>query len=357
MHQEGGGQPGDSGDLLWDGGKAKVINTLKGGVLEVLLEKGSLVEGMEVSLHRDEGRNAILSRMHSAEHVLSRVMENLKPGLSVYKVAVGEGRTGVYMRYDGDVDWDFAFQAEKEARAVVSSAIPVEILEVSEDEARSMKGLKARWDRLSDSLIRVVRIPGFDLIACSGSHVSNTSQIGDICVESVRGSAPEWEISFSLGDGLYLYSQEMRRLISKLNCPPREVGKIIDRLTEENHSCKRYLAKVAPYVELPWQESTLNGTRISYCIPVGLPTDLLSQCGRKRSVDVGGIVIVISDDGVSARVPFMLWDRDENLNIKELLSSPELEARGGGRGGSISGQAGCRSMEKWLDAVGRVLRK
>ncbi len=357
MHPEGGGQPGDSGELHWDGGRAKVLNTLKGGLLDVLPEKGSLVQGMEVCLDRDESRNALLSRMHSAEHVLSRVMENLKPGLSVYKVAVGEERTGVYLRYDGDIDWDFAFQAERETRSIVDSAMPVETLEVSVEQARSMDGLKARWDRVDDAVIRVVRIPGFDLIACSGSHVSNTSQIGDICVESIKGSAPEWEISFSLGEGFYVYSQEMRRLVSRLNCSPQEIGKIIDRLTEENHSYKRYLTKIAPYVELPWQESTLYGTRISYCAPVGLPSDLLSQCGRKRAVDVGGIVLAISDDGISPRIPFMLWDCDEILKVKELLSSPDLDARGGGRGGSISGQTGCRSADKWLNALELVLQK
>lgn len=355
MHPEGGGQPGDSGRLSWVEGKAKILNTRKNGVMEIVLEKGELAPGTEVSLERDEARSFLLSRMHSAEHVLSKIMETLKPGLSIYKVAVGEERTGVYFRYDDDVDWDFISQVEKEARAIVSSAMAVEILEIPIDEARSIEGLKARWDRVEDEVISIVKILGFDLNACSGSHVSNTSQIGDIWVESIKGSVPEWEISFSLGEGEHLYSQEMRRLASRLNCSPQEVGKIIDRLTEENQSSKKYLSKVANYVELPWQESSLKGVKVSYCSPVGFPADILSQCGRKRVNEVGGVVLVLCDDGDSPRIPFMLWDHDVILDVKVLLSSPDLEAKGGGRAGSISGQTGCRSTDRWLGAIEGVL--
>nr|WP_321503318.1 alanyl-tRNA editing protein [uncultured Dethiosulfovibrio sp.] len=359
MHPEGGGQPGDSGFLSWDGGKANVTNTLKGNhlspILEVTLQKGELISGMEVELERDENRNCVLSRMHSAEHVLSKVMETLKPGLSVYKVAVGEERTGVYFRYDGPVDWDFAFLAEQEARAVVASAMPVEILELSVDEARSLEGLKARWERLEDEVVRVVKIPNFDLIACSGSHVSDTSQIGDICVESVKGSSPEWEIVFSLGDRFSMYSREMRRLVSRLNCSPDELGKIFDRLSEENRLLGKQLSKVAPYVELPWEESVVKGVDVSYCAPVGLPADMLSACGRKKIAQSSEVVLIICDDGGQGPVPFMLWQSDEKLDPKALLAVPDLEARGGGRGGSISGRTGCRSLERWLKAIDSVM--
>lgn len=358
MHPEGGGQPGDSGRLIWNGGAAAITNTLKGEaqgvVLEAVVEKGDLLAGIEVNLIRDDDRNKILSRMHSAEHVLSRVMEKMRPGLSVYKVAIGEERTAVYLRYDGQIDWDFMFAAEKEAMSVVNSAIAVENLEVSIEEAKSMEGLKARWDRVEDQLIRVVRIPDFDLIACSGTHVSNTSQIGPLCVESIKGSAPEWEITFSLGDSFYLYSQEMRRLVSRVNCTPMELGKILDRLNEENQTMKKHLSKVASYVELPWTLELVRDLTVNCSVTVGLPADMLSICGRKKAAD-GGVVLVICDDGGSGPVPFMIWDQDQVLDIRALLSSPELEAKGGGKGGSISGRTGCRSIEKWLKAIESTL--
>lgn len=360
MHPEGGGQPGDSGSFSWDGGEGTILNILKkkdeGIVLDVTIKKGEVSRDIVIDLARDDARHETLSRMHSGEHVLSRVMENMKPGLSVYKVAVGEERTSVYFRYKGDIDWDFLFSAETAARSVVRSALPVEALELPIEEAKSLEGLKARWDRVDDAIIRVVRIPGFDIIACSGSHVSNTSMIGEICVESFKGTSPEWELTFSLGDRFGFFSREMRRLVSSLHCAPDEVGKIIERLMDENGLLKKQIARINPYVSLPWEEMDCCGVKLSLSSPVGLTGDLVSGAARRRAEASGGVVLALMDDGESPRIPFILCDPGELIDIKPLLSRPELDARGGGRGGMISGQTGCRSMATWARLCGEEIK-
>lgn len=352
MHPEGGGQPGDSGNFSWDGGEGVILNTLKNGgadlILDVTVKKGQPSQGDAIQIVRDDRRHNVLTRMHSGEHVLSRVMEDMKPGLRVYKVAVGEEKTSVYLNYDGDIDWDFLFSAEAEARSVIRSALPVDIIEMPIDEAKSMEGLKARWDRVKDDTIRVVKIGDFDLNACSGTHVHDTSVVGELCVESFKGSSPEWEVVFSLGDRFGYYSREMRRLVSGLHCGSDEVGKIIRRLSDENSRLKKQLAKVGPYVVLPWEEADLNGIKLSCSSPMGIPGELVSGAVRRRAEESGGVVLALMDDGESKKIPFILLDSQKLLDTKKLLSSPELDARGGGKGGMVSGQTGCRSMATWV---------
>lgn len=355
LHPEGGGQPGDSGFFSSDNCDGFILNTRKDEdgffVLDLKLKSGELKEGDLLEVERDDVRHSVLSRMHSGEHVLSRVMEDIRPGLSVYKVAVGEERTGVYLRYDGDLDWDFLFEAEDRAREVVRSSLPVETLVLPIDEAKGLDGLKARWDRVSDEFIRVVRIPEFDLIACSGSHVENTSDIGTLFVESFKGSSPEWEVVFSLdSDRDVLYSREMRRLISRANCRYDEVGKIMERLGDENGSLRKQLAKVQQYVTLPWETIVLEGLTFDVLHSVGLPKELVTSSCRKRAEGRSdSIVLALIDDGVGRAIPFMLCvGGDFSFDSKGLLDSNELKVRGGGRGGVLSGQTECRSLDVWL---------
>lgn len=352
MRPEGGGQPGDSGTFSWDGGEGSILNTRKnpggGLLLDVSLKKGQISKDTAISVFRDDLRREILTRMHSGEHILSRVMEDMKPELQVYKVAVGEDKTAVYFHCDGQIDWDFLFSAEDKARSVIKAALPVQILEMPIEKAKVMEGLKARWDRVKDETIRVVKIGDFDLNACSGTHVQDTSEVGELCVESFKGSSPEWEVTFSLGDRFSYYSRKLRRLISELHCGPDDIEKIIQRLSDENSRLKKQLAKVGPHVVIPWEETELETVKISCGSFIGFPPELVSSAARRKSEDFDGVVLALMDDGESPKIPFTLLDPKGYLDTKKLLSNQELGARGGGKNGMVSGQTTCKSLPVWL---------
>ncbi len=354
---EGGGQPGDSGTISWSGGSASVSNTRKAEgdllYLDVSALSGSVDVGSEVVLQRDEGRRLLLSRMHSAEHVLSRVMENSRPGLGVYKVAVGEEFTTVFFWCEEEIDWDFLLDAEDRARKIIDAQMPIEILELSKDEAKAMPGLKARWDRVTDATIRVVRIPDFDLNACSGSHVSNTGEIGTISIESFKGTAPEWEVTFSIsGERDRDLAREMRQIISKLHCRPEEIVKLVERLGAENATFKKQLQKLQAYVSLPWEERFAGEIPCDVLHVVGLPRELVTSEARKRIQETQGhLVLAIADDGESEAVPFVLcWGGSLDVDVSALLKCEALGLRGGGKGGILSGQTRCRSLDTWMKA-------
>jgi len=130
FHASGGGQPGDTGRLVAPGFSAEVMDCLRDGgtvVLAVRVMEGEPIEGLKVRAEVNLSRQALLSRMHSGEHVLSRVLESAHEGLEVYKVAVAEEETTVFMHWGGELGWDRLFEAEDGANEVISRDLPVTV--------------------------------------------------------------------------------------------------------------------------------------------------------------------------------------------------------------------------------------
>ena len=125
FHPSGGGQPGDKGWLKAPGFSAEVVDCFREDdvpVLSVRVMEGEPAEGLAVEAEVDLSRQALLSRMHSGEHVLSRILESRHEGLEVYKVAVAEEETAVFLRWDGELGWDLLFEAETAANPRARSA-------------------------------------------------------------------------------------------------------------------------------------------------------------------------------------------------------------------------------------------
>ena len=274
FHVSGGGQPGDTGLLSAQSFMAEVTDCYREGEKEVLsarIQKGEPVEGLRVRVELNLGRQALLSRMHSGEHILSRVLENRHEGLEVYKVAVGEEETAVYMRWEGELNWPLLFEAEDAANEVISRNLPVETRLYTPQDAQSIAGLKANWDRLGDEPVRVVTIPGFDCIACSGTHVSSTSEVGGILVTGYRGTAPDWELKFTVHRERAL--EEISRvawvLLRKVSCPLEKLEKVYDRLQEEKQVLTRALDKAKGMLELPWERRPVGSRFLSVAVLPG----------------------------------------------------------------------------------------
>ncbi len=120
------------------------------------------------------------------------------------------------------------FEAEKEGNRIVAGDLPVETVLLSKEEAEKLPGIKGNWGRIADETIRVVRIPGFDTIACSGSHVSSTGEVGDLFVTGYRGTAPDWEIKFTVNGAEMRreYSETARRLVRRIGCRLNQVENV-----------------------------------------------------------------------------------------------------------------------------------
>ena len=157
----GGGQPGDRGELRADDLLFKVLESDKhpeGLAVAGTLVKGRLEPGMNLEEVVDLDLRAVYSRMHTGEHIISKVLEANLPSLRIEKVAVGEAESLIYLTYPGELGWEDLFAAEDRANEIVSLDLPVEIANVGRAEGERLPGVRGKWERIADETIRVVKI-------------------------------------------------------------------------------------------------------------------------------------------------------------------------------------------------------
>ncbi|MBL3540550.1 alanyl-tRNA editing protein [Aminivibrio sp.] len=359
LHPSGGGQPGDSGSLWTEDFRFQIDDTEKrDGGLAVTgkAEKGSPAPGMEVEGEADLERHRLLSRMHTGEHILSRALEKAHPGLRVFKVAVDSAETSVYLTWDGELDWDVLFEAEKEGNKIVAEDLPVETVMLSKDEAEHLPGIKGNWSRIADETIRVVRIPGYDAIACSGSHVSSTGKVGNLFITAFRGTSPDWEFKFSV-DGSVLrqeYSEAARRLVRSIGCRLSQLGRVVGGLQEENGALRKLMERASQYISLPAEDFSAGGLPVSAAVLPGFSRELAAPAARKWSdANPGRVLLLLLPEPEKNEGSFLLYGGKEiSVDFSAFLKeSPGLRARGGGRSDWLNGLSPVMEVEPWLEAL------
>jgi misacylated tRNA(Ala) deacylase len=204
FYPEGGGQPADQGTLRWEGGSADVVDVQKeqGDVRHYVedVEGTRPTEGDEVEGQIDEARRTKLRRMHTAQHVVSKVV------LDVF----GAQTAGNQIHADRSrIDFEPADFSENEvnaiearANAVLDQDLAVTKSEMPRDEAeeKTPEG-RGLLDLIPDHVdpLRMVAIGDFDLCPCGGTHVDRLGDVGRIRITGRTSKGADVErIEFEL---------------------------------------------------------------------------------------------------------------------------------------------------------------
>ena len=185
FYPEGGGQPADRGTLSWDGGRADVTDVRKdhGEVRHGIerLEGEPPAEGTTVEGRIDETRRDRLRRMHTAQHVVSRIVLD-RDGAATAGNQVGPERSRIDFEPAG-FDASDLESIEERANDVIERDLAVEKRNRSrETVVANVDEGRALLDLIPASVdpLRVVEIEGFDMCPCGGTHVSRLGEIGRI---------------------------------------------------------------------------------------------------------------------------------------------------------------------------------
>lgn len=184
FYPTGGGQPGDSGTLSWDGKSIMVATTIKGENDEIILvpAEGNEVPpaGATVEQSLDWDRRHRHMRVHTALHLLSVAIPRPVTGGSI---SAARGRLDFDMP-DAPQDKEAIDAALAE---LVESDAPVAEEWITEAELDANPGLVKTLSvqpPRGAGHIRLVRIgtgsATVDLQPCGGTHVARTSEIGAI---------------------------------------------------------------------------------------------------------------------------------------------------------------------------------
>ena len=190
----GGGQPSDTGRLEWPGGQAQVREvTKKEGIRHHLVQDPELVPDRVHGVVDWEKRYGHM-RMHTAQHIVSGVVYDL-----------WKARTVGNQLYHDRSRIDFApvkftdemiSELESRTNEILATGAKVEI--ATEDRSKLEKSVdsqRANLDLLPKSVqeLRVVRVPGYDVCPCAGTHVRSLAEIGRIKVVKRENKGKERE--------------------------------------------------------------------------------------------------------------------------------------------------------------------
>jgi len=190
FYPAGGGQPGDCGQLCWEGQRLKIVDTVKaegGGVALIAAESAPLpAVGARVEQRLDWQRRYRHMRMHTALHLLSVVIP-----LPV----TGGAMTAEKGRLDFNMPEALADKAalEQQLNALVMRDLAVRSQWISDAQLQArpelVKTMSVKPPRGAGP-VRLVQIgegaEQVDLQPCGGTHVARTGEIGPLRLGKVE---------------------------------------------------------------------------------------------------------------------------------------------------------------------------
>ncbi len=203
----GGGQPADRGTLARaDGASWTVVDVGRSaGTVVHRLKKGGADRtpprvGDELEGSIDWTRRYDHMRSHTAQHLLSARLF-AATGLRTREAIIGGGGARIVLEGPWPADRPFR-AAEDDLRAYVDRALPVAIRFLPRSEYDQAPGARSGLVPLAPQVdpVRIIEIDGVDSCPCGGTHVRNTSEIGNVefapILPRADGAA---EIAFRLG--------------------------------------------------------------------------------------------------------------------------------------------------------------
>ena len=185
FYAEGGGQSADTGELVWSGGRAEVVDVqspVSGLVVhQVRVVDGELLPGTAIEAVVDEKWRLGACQAHSGTHIVHAALREI---LGPTATQTGSFNKPGYLRLDFGWNDSVGSSQLQELEQASNEALRAD-LEVSAEvlplqQARDM-GAMALFGEKYPELVRMVEIGGpWSRELCGGTHVERSSQIGTL---------------------------------------------------------------------------------------------------------------------------------------------------------------------------------
>ncbi len=323
FYPEGGGQAGDTGLL----GGVRVTDTHERDGEVVHYCESPLEIGAEVAGEIDWDARFERMQLHSGEHILSGLAHK---HFGYENVGFHMGADFVTIDFNGMLDDAQLATLEREANEAVWQNVPVEVTYPSPEE---LKTIPYRSKKELTGQVRIVTIPGYDICACCGTHVSSTGEIGLIKIFSCVKFHDGVRLEILCGRRALAYLSEIaeqnRRVSGLLSAKPLETAAAVRRLLDAEAAQKQRAAGLEEAVFAQKAQALAGAGNVLLFEPAMNPdslrrlTDLvMSACGGRAAVFAGS-----DADGYK----YSVGEQDGDLRqlVKEL--NAQLHGRGGGK--------------------------
>lgn len=345
---EGGGQSGDRGKLSDQGSGtvAEVLDTRDRGEDVILIcsapmETGSRVHGaLDWKYRFDRMQN------HSGEHIISGLIHTTF-GYNNVGFHMSDDRMTIDL--DGEITEDDLRDIERRANEIVWMNEEIRTDVYTEEEAEN---IEFRSKRELHGQIRVVSIPGADVCACCGTHVSRTGEIGPIRIlshERFRGG-----IRMELMCGRWAYEYMTQLLVQShevstiLSSQMHQIAPAVKKLVDDQNQLKgRMIGLYYEQIEKKAQELAGRGDVLIFADHY---TPVLVQKLTARVMELTSFKVFSFAGNDEEGYKYAVGQTDGDLKdfVKDMNS--QLSGKGGGRPFFLQGSVSSyrESIEKYF---------
>ena len=370
---EGGGQPADSGHLMFDGKKVEVVDVQKVGKVIVHKVKGTVPkEGDKVKGVIDWDKRYSLMKNHTATHVIGGAARRVL-GQHVWQYGTQKGveSSRLDISHYRRLSLEEIQKIETLANEAVLRNIPVETAWLPRSEAESRYGFRLyQGGAVPGKEIRVVRAGDWDVEACAGTHLRSTGELGFIkVIHSERVQDGVERLTYSVGIPAVKAVQANERLLWKvsetLNAPIEKLDKTAEKLAKELKEANAERRKLIK--ELAEREGTGLGAKAAEDVKKISGIRLVKR-DFKKEIDVdrmvqtaneiirrddAAVTMFYGSDGRNARILVMTGGTAlvKGVNANEIVKEASKVIGGGGGGKPNFAQGGGTRTEKLSEAI------
>lgn len=322
FYPEGGGQAADTGTL----GAAHVLDTRERGEEIVHLCDAPLKAGTEVKGQIDWMPRFLRMQQHSGEHIISGILHR-RYGVSNTGFHMGQERTVI--DFDGVIPPEALPEIEREANEAIWRNLPIRCYYPSEE---TLPTIPYRSKKALDWPVRIVEVPGYDICACCGIHVSATGEIGIIKLFSAvpfrGGTRMEMACGAQAYDYLNRVMQEAGEVSHLFSAPADKIGEAARLFAAQLTGYKGRVVELQRRLFARCAEDHRGKGNILHLEP-GLDSTGLRELADRIAETCGGTVAVFS--GTEGNMGYCLADRANDLRPLGKEMTARLNGRGGGK--------------------------
>ena len=375
FYPEGGGQPGDRGTI--NGISLLDVREKDGEIFHLVSsEDGLKLKPGPAELILDSRRRRDHTVLHTGQHLLSGTILS-KIGAPTVSMHMGDETCTIDVDTKAEINDEVLAGIEETMAGVIEENRPVTIHLCPPEDISSFP-LRKRPPQGED-VIRIVEISGCDIIACCGTHLKSTAEIGLFRIFGAEKYKGMCRISFLAGRRLLRDCRLLRQnagIISRaLSVPLSETGKGVLDLLEKTAQTEKRLRALEEKSVLAQAEalcrkaaaceagaagaagaaskgSGSSGPAMLVETYADADINVVMSIGKAAQKQTQALLVLVSEQDLK----FAAFCRTQGFDLRPAIKAA-LEAHNGRGGGSASFFQGSFAAKESLDGFLREIQK
>jgi alanyl-tRNA synthetase len=366
FYGESGGQVGDSGYILADGHRTKIVDTLKENNLTIHIAN-KLPENPAATFTAvvDNGKRKLTMNNHTATHLLDHALREV---LGTHVEQKGSLVNSEYLRFDFShfqkVTKEELDRIQSRVNEMVRENLVLEeSREVAFDQAKDLGAIMLFGEKYGD-FVRVIKF-GDSVELCGGTHVPATGQIGSFIITSESAISAgvrrlEAITADSAEEFVKKHLDELSEVKSLLNNTQNLKKSVEDVLAQNSHLQKQieeFERKAASGIkqELKNKVQQINGVNVIAEVIQLDSAQAVKDLAFQLKGEIDNLFLALgSAIGGKPSITVMIAENvvaEKGLNAGTIIREAAKEMQGGGGGQAFYATAGGKDLSGLSAAV------